>query len=129
MGYFRIMNGLDADMLSVEIKNIDVGKSKKAVDILSGRIFELAELLDMNYGAKRGMCSMGGYILYFPDTDSYEKWIEKINTFYGINPESEEYEDIICTMENVVWKEKLFLLSSDDAIVIVYPEKRKKCQG
>lgn len=127
MCYFRIMNQLDADMVCTDMLGKITGELSGSAKIVSERICQLANILDTNYGADRGAYSMGGYVLYFPDIDSYRTWIDKVYMFYNINPEFAEYEDVVCNVssDDMVWKEKLFMLSSDDSITIIFPEKKE----
>ncbi|MCM1224893.1 MAG: hypothetical protein NC548_61635 [Lachnospiraceae bacterium] len=117
--YQRIKNRLDAGFLLGEMKaegkNVFVGE----------RIMELTGVLDDSYGADRKAHDMGGYILYFPDAKSYEDAIVDIWEFYHIEPTLYEYAEYIGgSGENgIQWIEKLFLLSSDDSLVLVYPQE------
>lgn len=117
--YQRIKNRLDAKFLLAEMraqgKNVFVGD----------RILELAGVLDDAYGARRGAHDMGGYILYFPDAQTYEDTVVDIWEFYNIEPTLYEYMEYIGESESsdIQWVEKLFLLSSDDSLVLIYPQK------
>ena len=117
--YQRIKNRLDAKVLFAEMrtqgKNVFVGE----------RILELVGVLDDAYGARRNSKDMGGYVLYFPDVETYENSIEDISEFYNIEPELYEYIEEIeeRKSESIQWIEKLFLLSSDDSLVLIYPQE------
>ena len=117
--YQRIKNRLDAKFLLEEMRaqgnHVFVGE----------RILELAGVLDDSYGADRKACDMGGYILYFPDAQTYEDTVVDIWEFYNIEPTLYEYMEYIGESESndTQWVEKLFLLSSDDSLVLVYPQK------
>ena len=120
--YQRIKNRLDAKILLEEMrmqgKNVFVGD----------RILELVGVLDDTYGAKRGAYDMGGYILYFPDAQTYENTAVDIWDFYNIEPRMYEYMEYIGESEfsDIQWIEKLFLLSSDDSLVLIYPQEAGK---
>lgn len=117
--YQRIKNRLDAKFLLADMraqdKNVFVGD----------RILELAGVLDDAYGGNRKAHDMGGYILYFPDTQTYEDTVVDIWEFYNIEPTLYEYMEYIGESESsdIQWVEKLFLLSSDDSLVLVYPQE------
>lgn len=117
--YRRIKNKLDAKFLLAEMraqgKNVFVGD----------RILELAGVLDDAYGENRKAHDMGGYILYFPDVQTYEDTVVDIWEFYNIEPTLYEYMEYIGDSEfsDIQWVEKLFLLSSDDSLVLVYPKE------
>lgn len=116
--YYRIKNKLDAKFIMKKIylegENFDV----------ANRIVELIEILDGAYGENRKAFDMGGYILFFPDHNTYEKTIVDIWEFYHIEPTGYEYMDYIgdINQNGVKWIEKLFQLSSDDSLVLIYPE-------
>lgn len=117
--YLRIKNRLDAKFLLEEMKE----RGKDA--FVGERILELAGTLDDAYGAGRGAHDMGGYILYFPDARTYEDTAVDIWEFYNIEPAMYEYMECIgesCSC-GIRWVEKLFLLSSDDSLVLVYPQE------
>lgn len=120
--YQRIKNRLDAKFLLEEMraqgKNVFVGE----------RIMELTGILDDAYGAKRKAHDMGGYILYFPDAQTYEDTVVDVWEFYNIEPTMYEYMEYIGESEsnNIQWVEKLFLLSSDDSLVLIYPQGADK---
>jgi hypothetical protein len=117
--YYRIQNRLDARLLLADMR-------KRGQDVPIGdRILELAGTLDDAYGKDRKSTGMGGYILYFPDSETYENTIVEVWDFYHIEPREFEYQEYIGDTElnDVKWIEKLFLLSSDDSLVLVYPQK------
>lgn len=129
MSYFRIMNQLDGKMLCEDVLNNI--KNESVRNKLTERIFEITNTLDDNYGDYRNSYSMGGYILFFEETESYEKWIDNIFELYHISSDLAEYHDTIVTTEEneTVWDEILFMLSSDDGLIIIYPEKRGENDG
>lgn len=119
--YYRIKNRLDAKHLLAEIRltggNVAVGD----------RILELAGILDDAYGERRKSSDMGGYILYFPDIKTYEDTVVDLWDYYNIEPREFEYVEEIGENQNsdIQWAEKLFLLSSDDSLVFIYPCSRE----
>lgn len=120
--YQRIKNRLDAGFLLKEMQT-------QGKDVFVGeRILELTGVLDDAYGAGRKAYDMGGYILYFPDAQTYEETAVDIWEFYNIEPTMYEYMECIgkSASGNIQWIEKLFLLSSDDSLVLVYPQEAGK---
>lgn len=117
--YQRIVNKLDVEILEEELKadNID--------STVINRIRKLVAILDKEYGSYRGSSDMGGYILFFSDVQVYEKSFMKILDFYHLEKDLFEYSECISTgTENSVeWWETMYLLSSDDALVFLYPRK------
>lgn len=120
--YQRIKNRLDAKFLLAEMR-------VQGRDVFVGdRILELAGILDDAYGKNRKAHDMGGYILYFPDSQTYEDTVVDIWEFYNIEPTLYEYMEYIGESEynDIQWIEKLFLLSSDDSLVLIYPQEAAK---
>lgn len=120
--YYRIKNRLDAKFLLDDMR--ESGKNVFVAD----RIMELAGIIDDAYGAGRKAYDMGGYVLFFPDVDTYEKTIVDIWEFYNIEPREFEYAEYIGESEfsGIQWVEKLFQMSSDDSLVLVYPQTAQK---
>lgn len=117
--YYRIKNSLDARMLAEKIN----GNVKDS--IVAERIVEQIEVLDDAYGRHRTPYAMGGYILYFPNEKDYNKMIGEICEFYNISLNEYEYSEIIGEkpIGNTEWWEELFMLSSDDALVMIHPKE------
>lgn len=116
--YQRIKNKLDMEIISgfLESEQID----RKVVS----RLEELISVLDEAYGACRGAFEMGGYILFFGDIQTYKNHISRLMEFYQLDKDLAEYsrqiEDTADSAKR--WCEELYLLSSDDSLVLVYPE-------
>ncbi len=87
--YQRIMNEIDADILAEELE--EKGADKAVIS----RLKELATILDRNYGQYRGNADMGGYILFFEDIGTYQKYFERIIGFYHVDRDLYEYEEDI----------------------------------
>ena len=66
--YYRVMNKLDADILSAKICSDNIEEK-----IVADRINEIIETLDDAYGEHRNSFSMRGYVFYFPDEATYER--------------------------------------------------------
>ena len=81
-------------------------------------------LLDDAYGAERRAFDMGGYVLYFPTMHDFSLSEKKLYQAYNLDSEMYESNDIIWKDEEtgIAWRRKLFLRSSDDALVLIYPE-------
>lgn len=118
--YIRIFNQLDAQALSDAINGNSIAEDKT---LLTDRIRELAEILDENYGMHRLVRDMGGSIIFFPTEACYQNQIEKILKFYHLDKSVSEYEEIIGekALGNTEWHEELWLLGSDDALVLIHP--------
>lgn len=116
--YQRIMNKLDAELFSEELKE------KNVDSMVVERMREMAGMLDDRYGVCRGSADMGGYILFFHDSRDYGKCISYILQFYHMDGKLFEYSERINenTASDVEWWEELYLLSSEDALVLIYPK-------
>lgn len=98
-------------------------QSKDVPQIVIDRMGEVIQILDDNYGAERSCFDYGGYVLYFPSEKTYQENISDIFSFYHINADNFEYSDTISRGEGKEWHETLYLLSSDDGLVLVYPQE------
>ena len=115
--YQRVLNKLDVDILSEELH-------LKGVDrCVIERLAEIVEVLDDSYGVMRNSHSMGGYVLFFEDKQTYEKIFSKIMDFYHLDEKQYEYSELISTdtKHNQEWWEELYMLSLDDALVFIHP--------
>ena len=110
--YQRIMNDLD------------IINMIKAPDVINKRIGEIIEVLNKTYGNDRKPSDNGGYALYFPTVDDAEKSLETVMKYYKIDFDIAEYREVHNT-ENNDWIEELYLLSSEDALVLFYPKKKE----
>lgn len=117
--YQRIKNSLDVEIMEDFIK-LD--------RIVIKRIEKLVALLDEAYGCCRASYDLGGYVLLFTEEQTYEKFLPKIMGFYHLNKNLYEYSELIESTEDhrMEWHEELFLLSSDDAIILIYPTTSQK---
>ncbi len=116
--YLRIKNRLDAAALHRELV-----KDENIPNTVADRVLEVIQQLDDHYGEQRGCHAYGGYLLYFHNQQSYQENISDILSFYHIERDIFEYSDIIIRSEGMEWYETLYLLSSDDSLVLVYPQE------
>lgn len=116
--YQRIKNKLDMEIIR------DFLESEQTDQKVVRRMEELTDILDGAYGGSRGAFDMGGYILFFGDMQTYENHISKLMEFYHLDKDLSEYSrQIEGTADSaILWREELYLLSSDDSIVLIYPE-------
>lgn len=121
--YYRIKNKLDMEIIRDFLES-----EKVSLEVVS-RMDELVSMLDGVYGGCRGSFDMGGYILLFTDTETYRRHISKIMEFYHLKKDLFEYSEQIAGMDDsmVGWQEELFLLSSDDSLVLIYPKDSDGC--
>ncbi|MBR1741562.1 MAG: hypothetical protein IJ733_06760 [Lachnospiraceae bacterium] len=120
--YYILQNRLDADNFVTTFWSDEKHRT------LADRLYELIETLDGAYDSHRKSFEMGGYVLIFPDYADYKKDIAKIEEYYKINPSLYEYRDIIGEgrqPDGKKYREDLYLLSSDDSLVFIYPGEQK----
>ena len=86
--YYRIKDSLDAKALTDEIMASDSGMA-----VVADRIKETVSILERSYGAYRRSVDMGGYVLYFPNQQTYRENLSNILEFYHINADDYEYSD------------------------------------
>lgn len=119
--YYRLKNRLDFESLQE-----DIGEDN-SLKIVSDRIEEIIDTLDDNYGAQRNSKAMGGYLLLFQSEENYEELKMQILSFYQLDIKDYEYSETLIEDKeyNVEWWEELYMLSSDDAIVIMHPRSKE----
>lgn len=115
--YYRIKNTIDAQILA---ENFSEEKQ-----VIGNRIKEIADMLDGSYGSERKSSSYGGYILYFPTESLYNAYADRVLDFYNLDKDMYEYTEVIGekAIDGIMWHEELFLLSSDDSLVLIHPVK------
>lgn len=115
--YRRIKNELDMTLLEDELRTLGVD------NIVLDRMREIIFTLDDAYKTNRGSRDMGGYIFFFDNEENYKNALPQILEFHNLRMEDYEYSEIINNnIEQGAWWEELYLLSSDDAIVLVHPK-------
>ena len=119
--YYRLMNRLDYESLQEDMREDNPLKK------VSDRIEEIIDTLDDNYGAQRNSKAMGGYLLLFQSEENYEELKMQILSFYQLDIKDYEYSETLIEDKeyNVEWWEELYMLSSDDAIVIMHPRSKE----
>ena len=91
------------------------------------KMMEDVEVLDAAYGVGRQSYSMGGYLLYFPTSEDYQTSIDMLAELYHFDPKTYEFDDLLWEEQSMgcAWKRRLYMLSSDDALLMIYPELAK----
>ena len=94
-------------------------------------MMEDVEVLDTAYGVGRQSYSMGGYLLYFPTENDYQTSLNTLAEVYHFDQWIYEFDDLLWEEPNTayVWKRRLYMLSSDDALLMIYPELTSKEKG
>lgn len=112
--YYRLKNRFEVDLLR------DVLLENNVPIIVLERMCEITDILDLNYGTERSSTAMGGYLLFFPTKEDYITAAPTILENYNMDADLFEYEDVLSTTEDISWREKLYLLSSDDSLIFMY---------
>lgn len=96
--------------------------------VLFDRMMEDVEMLDAAYGVGREAYAMGGYLLFFPSEIDFKEAIDKLAEVYHFDPLIYEFDDSIWedSSVGVNWRRRHYQLSSDDALVMYYPENAKQ---
>lgn len=114
--YYRLKNQFEAEFLKDVVTNNNIPL------IVLERMHDVLEILDTNYGTSRTSSAMGGYVLFFPTKESYLEYAPTIYQHYNIDSTLYEYDDELSSTDNMSWREKLYLLSSDDSLIFIYSE-------
>lgn len=111
----RLMNKLDLDGIGGNME--DIFQNPAVVASVWGRVQTAVEILDTTYGGQRSATDMGGFV--FLATLEQDK--KEILDFYSLEEKLAEYSDTIIQTGSVTWHEELYLRSSEDAVIIIYP--------
>lgn len=114
--YYRIKNRFEVDLLR------DVLLKNDVPIIVLERMCEITDILDSNYGSERSSTAMGGYLFFFPTEEDYINTAPIVLQNYNIDSTLYEYDDVLAPTENMSWREKLYLLSSDDSLTFMYKQ-------
>lgn len=122
--YLRLKNKPDLEGFSVLFE--EHGKKP-----LYEKMMEDIEALDAAYGVGRQSYSMGGYLLYFPTENDYKTSLNTLAEVYHFDPWIYEFDDLLWEEQSTgyVWKRRLYMLSSDDALLMIYPELMSQMKG
>lgn len=121
--YARIVNELDYKWLKENIRGeISV---KNVADAVMNKIENIVQSLDTCYGSARSASDMGGNVFVLTDDSVSMQQYEDILQSYHILKDAEEYSDIICREDNKEWLCELYMIGSDDALVIIYVRERR----
>lgn len=98
-------------------KIIPVEAADKALNVLS--------ILDKYYGEHRNVDSDdGGYLLLYTRCVKDSKEIQGVLDEYQVPIEDAELEDVLCSVDSLIWKSVLYLITNDYGITLIYP-----CRG
>lgn len=117
--YYRIKKNFDVEMLRKEFGS---EKMNQVFDLM----LEKLSILESAYGQFQEYKEYGGEILFFTTKEDFEELYPQLLTEYKLKENEAEYTDDIVEVEDVIWREKLFLLGSEYALVLVYSEGRVK---
>ena len=91
------------------------------------RLTDYVVILDAEYSADRESFAQGGYVFFISNCEEAETAREEIIRCYNLDGQL-EFGNVFLKCEDTkeIWKEELYLRSSDDAVVIIYPLKREE---
>ena len=118
--HLRLMNKLDLDGIGGNIG--DILQPPEAMASVWGRVRNAVEILDTAYGEQRSGTDMGGFV--FVATSEQDK--KEVLDFYSLEEKLAEYSDTIIQIGSVIWYEELYLRSSEDAVIIIYPAVKQE---
>lgn len=118
--HLRLMNKLDLNGIGGHIKNIF--QPPEAMASVWGRVRTAVEILDTAYGEQRSGTDMGGFV-FFATSEQDKK---EVLDFYSLDEKLAEYSDTIIQVGSVTWHEELYLRSSEDAVIIIYPAVKQE---
>lgn len=102
------------ELLSKKI--IPVSAADKALDVLT--------ILDEYYKEDREVDNDdGGYLLLYTECMEEGKEIQGVLDEYHVPVEDAELEDVLCSIDGVIWKSVLYLVTNDFGITLIYPCK------
>ena len=69
--------------------------------------------------------------LYFPTENDYKTSLNTLAEVYHFDPWIYEFDDLLWEEQSTgyVWKRRLYMLSSDDALLMIYPELMSQMKG
>lgn len=122
--YYKITNLTDVECLKRSIKSRKDEIKQEDYDMfleVMSSIENNINILSENYGDNRDSDrNLGGYLLLFTSTKD-EELLNVIYERYGINQEYAEFDDVLAENEKMQWTSRLFIISSDYGVVIVFP--------
>ncbi|KAI4442331.1 hypothetical protein FMM80_23000 [Schaedlerella arabinosiphila] len=84
-------------------------------------------IFDTYYGAGRNVDNdHGGFLLLYTDFPESRKSFQPVLSRYHVSLDDAEFQNIIHRTETVVWYSELYLISSDYAIIIIYPTRKER---
>lgn len=101
--------------------------NKENFNTLVDKLTEYVVILDADYSADRESFAQGGYVFFISNCEEAKTVREEIIRCYNLE-EKLEFANVFLKCEDTkeIWKEELYLRSSDDAVVIIYPLKREE---
>lgn len=93
--------------------------------VLYDNIKEDLSILDQAYRIDRSSFSYGGYIILCLNPDGVADDIESLCNTYNLDKELCEFVDDVWFDSNcnIQWRKQLYLLGSDDSLMIYYPTR------
>lgn len=88
------------------------------------RALNVLSTLDKYYGADRDVDhDDGGYLLLYTECVKEDEELREVLRVYHVPVEDAELEDVLCSIDGVIWKSILYLATSDFGITLIYPRR------
>lgn len=112
----KIINDSDVEMMKQNQAAYDIDK------VIVDRVEEIISMLDDAYGTDRAESDQGGIIMLFTKLEDYIKKRDRIMSRYYLRESDYEYSDEFWgdSDKKTCWTERLYLRSSEDALVLIY---------
>lgn len=108
--YYMVKNKPDAEKAAALLQKRSGGS------IVTERIKEVVGILDSAYGVNRMLSDYGGIVLAFPTRKDFDAGVKKVFSIFHLDGSMMEYRE-----HTGGWAEELYMLSSDNALVFMYP--------
>ena len=129
---YRVLgNVLSAEILQKEIKSngsingvtYDECEMKAVLAALE-EFKQTISFLDESYGENRHLeHDLGGYGIALLSQEEYDNYYHKILEYHHMTDLEPEYEEEVATSPTLVYVRKIFIISSDYAVVILHTKK------
>lgn len=117
----------------MKIKLWTLKQSSKIEELLSkklipaeaaDKVLNTLSILDRYYGEDRNVDDDdGGYLLLYTECMKEDKEIQGVLDEYHVPVEDAELEDILCSVDGLIWKYILVLVTNEYSVSFIYPCK------
>ena len=135
--YYKVVSVCDWEVFYQEVSNGLLPELKevsedfrKAYTVLAESLGEQILILKEFYGDHRNAeKDLGGEAYCFASLRDYELFYEKGKQFHNMVDMPSEYADVIAKADGVEMVQELIIISSDFAVLMLYPRLEEKLYG